>query len=91
MPVQKSHNCANLKISILYRILTAGMMMSQINLTHSLQIEEKHKTSVIIPMTYIILVYFFVYLIILYQLQKNKGYAAENNRNIMANELEIML
>lgn len=42
-------------------------------------------------MTYIILVYFFVYLIILYQLQKNKGYAAENNRNIMANELEIML
>jgi len=59
MPEQKSHNCVNLKISILFRTLTAGMMMSQINLTYSLETEEKHKTSVIIVMTCIILVYFF--------------------------------
>jgi hypothetical protein len=46
------------------------MMLSQINLTYSLETEEKHKTSVIIAMTCIILEYFFVYLIILYQLQE---------------------
>jgi len=59
--------------SIHFRILTAEMMISQINLTYSLQTEEKHKTSVIIAMTCIIMVYFFVYLIILYQLQKKKA------------------
>jgi len=66
MPEQKSQNCVNLKISITFRILTAGMMMAEINLTYSLETEEKHKTSVIIAMTCIILMYFFVYLIILY-------------------------
>ena len=70
MPEQKSHDCVNLKISILFSILTAGMMISPINLTYSLETEQKHKTLVIIAMTCIFLVYFFLYLIFLYQLQK---------------------
>ena len=90
MNEQKSHNCVNLKISIPFWILTVRMMMAEINLTHSLETEEKHKTSVIIDMTCIILVYFFVYLIILYQLQK-KAMQQRITGILWPMKLEIML
>jgi hypothetical protein len=85
---RKSHDCVNLKISTLFQILNAGKMMSQINLIYSPEAEDKN-TKPQSAMTCIILAYFFC-LLILYKLQK-RSYAAENNRIIMTNELEIML